>query len=183
LLLAPLALVGQSASASVEAHVTADLASEHGLEVRAMLESVGAVGDADSVLGSIEIPRIGVGGPILEGVDDVTIRRAVGHFPETPLPTESGNVALAAHRTTHFAGLRDVEIGDEVTLRTPDGVRTYEVERTWVVDPDEVWVLDSTVEDALTLVTCYPFDFPGIAPQRFVVRARAREAPQVTTAR
>jgi len=172
--------VGGGAVAEIAPHVTADLAPERAAEVRRVLEDVGTVGPADVLLGTIEIPRVGVSAPILEGVDDVTIRRGVGHFPETPLPTRRGNVALAAHRTTHFRGLRDVRPGDEVALRTVGGDRTYVVERTWVVDPHEVWVIEPTVDDVLTLVTCFPFDHPGTAPQRFVVRARARGAPPGT---
>jgi len=131
------------------------------------------VSPADHTLGRIEIPRVGVSAPILEGVDDRTIRRAVGHFPETPLPPDAGNVALAAHRTTLFYGLRHIRIGDTITLTTPKGAFRYRVARTWVVDPTDVSVLDASNKRVLTLVTCYPFDYEGSAPKRFIVRARA----------
>ncbi len=131
------------------------------------------VSPADHALGRIEIPRVGVSAPILEGVDDRTIRRAVGHFPETPLPPDAGNVALAAHRTTLFYGLRHIRIGDTITLTTPKGAFRYTVERTWVVDPADVSVLDASTDKILTLVTCYPFDYEGSAPKRFIVRAQA----------
>ena len=131
------------------------------------------VAPADPIVGRIEIPRVGVSAPILEGVDDTTIRRAVGHFPETPLPAESGNMALAAHRTTDFYGLRHIRIGDEVTITSPRGTFRYVVEKTWVVAPKDVSVLDPSPEKVLTLVTCYPFDYDGPAPKRFIVRARA----------
>jgi LPXTG-site transpeptidase (sortase) family protein len=161
------------AIAGSPADITSDLSPDRAEEVRAALERGGILDDRDAVIGSIEIARVGVEGPILEGVDDLTIRRAVGHFPGSSLPFEVGNMALAAHRTTHFRGLRDVRIGDAVTIRTGLGSIDYVVEETWIVDPEEVWVLDPTDEPALTLVTCYPFDHPGTAPQRFVVRARA----------
>jgi sortase A len=131
------------------------------------------VSPSEHTLGRIEIPRVGVSAPILEGVDDRTIRRAVGHFPESPLPPETGNVALAAHRTTLFYGLRHIRIGDTITLTTPEGAFRYAVERTWVVDPSDVSVLDPSSKRLLTLVTCYPFDYEGSAPKRFIVRARA----------
>ncbi len=133
------------------------------------------VSAADPVVGRIEIPRVGVSAPILEGVDDATIRRAVGHFPETPLPGQDGNAALAAHRTTDFYGLRHIRIGDEVTVTSARGAFRYRVERTWVVKPEEVSVLDPVPGKVLTLVTCYPFDYDGSAPERFIVRARAVE--------
>ena len=116
-------------------------------------------------------------------MDDRTIRRAVGHFPETPLPPVAGNVALAAHRTTLFYGLRHIRIGDTITLTTPKGEFRYTVERTWVVDPADVSVLDASTDRILTLVTCYPFDYEGSAPKRFIVRAHAvpiaQPAPEV----
>jgi sortase A len=135
------------------------------------------VSSADPILGRIEIPRVGVSAPILQGVDDATIRRAVGHFPETPLPGQTGNVALAAHRTTDFYGLRNIRVGDEVTLTSARGEFRYRVERTWVVKPEDVSVLDPSSASELTLVTCYPFDYDGSAPERFIVRARAEEPP------
>ncbi len=155
--------------------VTSDVPPGQADRVRATLERLGAVTDDEAKIATIEIPRVAVSGAILEGVDDVTIRRAVGHFPGTALPFENGNMALAAHRTTHFAGLRHIRLGDVVFIHTHRGDLTYRVERTWVVDPQETWVLDPTQEPSLTLVTCYPFDYAGQAPQRFVVRAREVE--------
>ena len=131
---------------------------------------------ADPSLGRIEIPRVGVSSVILQGVDDRTIRRAVGHFPETTLPHQSGNMALAAHRTTDFYGLRNIRVGDEITITSPHGAFRYLVDRTWVVSPADVSVLAPSPDRILTLVTCYPFDFRGAAPQRFIVRARALAA-------
>ena len=58
-----------------------------------------------------------------------------------------------------------------IELDTLQGTDSYRVERTWVVDPEDVSVLDPTSTRALTLVTCYPFYFVGSAPQRFIVRA------------
>ena len=40
-----------------------------------------------------------------------------------------------------------------------------------MVNPHDVAVLDPTVNEMLTLVTCYPFYFVGAAPDRFIVRA------------
>ena len=57
-------------------------------------------------------------------------------------------------------------------MATIDGAYTYRVERTAIVKPTDVGVLDPTDHGTLTLVTCYPFSYVGSAPQRFVVRAR-----------
>jgi len=47
----------------------------------------------------------------------------------------------------------------------------YRISKTMIVGPDDVYVLDPTPQPALTLVTCYPFEFIGHAPRRFIVRA------------
>jgi sortase A len=52
-----------------------------------------------------------------------------------------------------------------------DRLYRYRISKTWIVEPDDVYVLDPTETPALTLVTCYPFEFVGHAPRRFIVRA------------
>jgi sortase A len=127
---------------------------------------------AKGVLGRIEIPRLRISGMIAEGTDNGTLKRAVGHVVSTAQPGDAGNVGLAAHRDGLFRGLGAVRKNDLVRIVTIRGTYTYRVEWMEVVDPHRVDVLDSTAEPSLTLVTCYPFDFIGHAPKRFVVRAR-----------
>jgi sortase A len=109
---------------------------------------------------------------VLDGTTERTLRRAVGHVTGTALPGEPGNVALAAHREKHFRPLRLIREGDTIRLVSRSGVHHYRVDSTFVVDPSEVSVLADTPEPSVTLITCYPFDFVGRAPQRFIVRAR-----------
>ena len=123
-------------------------------------------------LGEIELTRIGVTAMILEGTDDRTLRRSVGHIPGTPLPGQPGNVAIAGHRDTFFRALRNVRQDDEITLMTLDGSYRYRVDSISVVGPEDTQVLDNSGGDILTLVTCYPFSFVGPAPRRFIVRAQ-----------
>lgn len=129
-----------------------------------------------ATLGRIEIPRLKLSVIVREGVDDGTLRRAAGHVPHTSLPGQGGNVGIAAHRDTHFRNLRGVQIGDTVRLITPQGVHQYRVASTRIVLPRNVEVLDPTPEPTLTLVTCYPFNYVGSAPKRFIVQAK-----QITT--
>jgi sortase A len=82
-----------------------------------------------------------------------------------------GNLGIAGHRDGFFRGLKDMTPGDLMELDTLQGTDVYRVERTWVVNPEEVSVLDPTSTPAITLVTCYPFYFVGSAPDRFIVRA------------
>jgi len=125
-----------------------------------------------STLGRIEISSVGLTAMILEGTDEGTLRRAVGHIRGTPLPGQQGNVALAGHRDTFFRGLRKILVNDEITLTTLSGSYRYRVDSTKVVKPEETEVLEDDGDDILTLVTCYPFNFVGSAPGRFIVRAR-----------
>lgn len=127
---------------------------------------------AEGLIGRIEIPRLLLSVVVMEGIDQVTLRRAVGHIPGTALPGQTGNVGLAGHRDTLFRPLKDLKIKDEVRISTLEGIFKYEVVSLRVVDPENVGVLASSGENVLTLVTCYPFYFVGPAPQRWIVRAK-----------
>jgi len=136
-----------------------------------------------SVIGRIEIPRLGVSSIVRAGSDARTLQLAVGHIPGTALPGEVGNVGLAGHRDTFFRRLRNIKPDDEIRVVTPNGTFVYRVERTNVVEPRDVWVLDPTAHPTLTLVTCYPFTYIGSAPQRFIVRAALTTPTQAASLR
>ncbi len=124
-------------------------------------------------LAEIVIPRLGVSVTVLEGTGDETLRRAVGHVTGTAEPGNTGNICLAGHRDTFFRPLRKVSEGDDIVLNYPGGSSRFRVEKAWTVGPGDVNVLGATGANTLTLITCYPFNFIGSAPERFVVRARA----------
>jgi LPXTG-site transpeptidase (sortase) family protein len=123
-------------------------------------------------LALLEAPRLGLSVVVAEGIDGATLRRAVGHMPQTPRPGEPGNSAIAGHRDTHFLPLKEIRAGDELTLQTSSGSFRYEVEWIRIVEPTALEVIAPTDHPALTLITCYPFSYLGDAPHRFVVRAR-----------
>jgi LPXTG-site transpeptidase (sortase) family protein len=125
-------------------------------------------------LAILRIPRIRLEVAVLEGTDELTLNRAVGHIEETAAPGASGNAGIAGHRDGFFRGLMHVVPGDAIELDTRQGTEEYRIERTWIVNPDNVSVLDPTSERSLTLVTCYPFYVVGPAPQRYIVRAVRR---------
>lgn len=138
---------------------------------RVRMERRSLAGPEGSPLGQIEIRTLGLAAMVLEGVDPRTLRRAVGHIPGTALPGQQGNVAIAGHRDTFFRSLRDIRKDAEITLTTLNGSYRYRVDSTSVVEPQAVEVLADSGDAILTLVTCYPFDFIGPAPKRFIVRA------------
>lgn len=124
------------------------------------------------LVGMLDVPRLKLTTPVIEGDDDKTLKRAVGHLPDTPLPWENGNSALAGHRDGLFRPLKDIKVGDEIRFRTSREQIVYRVTDTSIVKPDDVSVLEQkNGERALTLITCYPFYYVGNAPKRFIVHA------------
>ncbi|HYO79870.1 MAG TPA: class D sortase [Bryobacteraceae bacterium] len=134
-------------------------------------------------IGRVEIPRLQISAIVKSGVDDKTLKRAVGHVPHTSLPGEAGNIGIAAHRDTYFRNLRGVKRGDLIRFVTPDGAWEYTVDQTRIVTPKDVEVLDPTPQNYLTLVTCYPFNYVGSAPKRFIVHARQTGGQEAAQAR
>ncbi len=131
------------------------------------------------IIGRIEIPRTGLHAVVLEGTDDKTLRRAVGHIENTAFPGRPGNVGISAHRDTFFRGLSRLRVDDTIRLVTVDGVHDYLVESVMVVAPDDTSVLRPEAQPTLTLVTCFPFHYVGPAPKRYVVKARQVPRPRL----
>lgn len=101
-----------------------------------------AVITTGSLIGSLDIPRLRLSAMIAHGDDDATLKVAIGHLPETPLPWHEGNSALAGHRDTFFRPLQHIRVGDEVRVSTLYGDFRYHVRETMVVGPNDAWVLE-----------------------------------------
>jgi sortase A len=142
-----------------------------GMQVRSASSSRSSA-RTSGMIGRIDVPRLGVSAIIGEGVDTHTLNRAVGHLPGTAFPGEAGNVVVAGHRDSFFRELRNIHRNDTLRIVTLDGAFNYRVDSTGIVPPDRVDLLDPTPLRTVTLVTCYPFNFIGNAPLRFIVRAR-----------
>jgi sortase A len=130
-------------------------------------------------LGVLEISAIQLQVPVLEGTDELTLDRAVGHIPGTAPLGETGNIGIAGHRDGFFRGLKDVHVGETIDVYTQRGRSRYAVDEIQTVSPDEVAVLAPRATSSLTLVTCYPFYFVGSAPLRYIVHARAADPNQL----
>jgi LPXTG-site transpeptidase (sortase) family protein len=133
-------------------------------------------------IADLSIPRVQLSAVVLHGSDAQTLRRGPGHLENTALPGESGNVVIAGHRDTFFWPLRDVQVGDDIFVGTPEGSFHYRVTSLRVVNPHDTTVLKPTDDPVLTLITCYPFWVLGHAPDRFVVRAARVFDTTATTA-
>jgi sortase A len=127
-----------------------------------------AEGDATA---RIRIPRIGVDKIVVEGVALADLKKGPGHYPETPLPGQAGNAAIAGHRTTYgapFNRIDELVPGDEVTVDTVQGSFRYIVKEQLIVSPTQVEVLEDKGDNRLTLTACHP---KYSARQRIVVVA------------
>ena len=126
---------------------------------------------AGSTLSVLRIASTGIEVPVFDSTSEAALNRGAGHVTGTALPGTTGNIAIAGHRDGFFRRLNDISIGAQIELTTLHGQQRFRVAELMVVDPLEVSVLDPTNETVLTLITCYPFNFIGAAPQRFIVRA------------
>lgn len=129
-----------------------------------------AVSDDGVGLGKIEIPKLGITEHMFEGVELSTLDYGPGHWPGTAMPGQNGNMVIAGHRVSHthpFLHINDLVTGDEVFF-TVGGMRyRYEVSGSLVVDPDAIWITDTTPTPTATLFACHP---PGSTAFRWVTR-------------
>jgi LPXTG-site transpeptidase (sortase) family protein len=117
---------------------------------------------------------------VLQGDGDDILGKAAGHVPASALPGGPGNVAIAGHRDSFFRALRNIRKDDQITFTTVEGTYYYQVASLEKVDPQHVQVLQPTGRPTLTLITCYPFNYIGPAPRRFVVQAAEIQPSQVS---
>jgi sortase A len=126
-----------------------------------------------SPLTKVIIPKLDVTTVVVEGTNSTALAAGAGHYRETPLPGEVGNVSIAGHRTMNgkpFARLDELTVGDKVILITPFARHTYEiVKHPWVTAPNDWSVVAATGEPVLTLTTCHP---KGSARERLIARAK-----------
>ena len=112
-----------------------------------------------AAIAMLTIPRIGLEKAVVQGVSVADLKKAPGHYPDTPMPGQKGNSAIAGHRTTYggpFLDLDKLEPGDPILVTTRQGSFRYEVRESKVVRPTDVSVLAPTEDDRLTLTTCHP---------------------------
>jgi len=125
----------------------------------------------------LQIPRLGYDEIVLEDANSRTLAFGPGRLLSAAAPGEPGNIVLAGHRTSWFKPLEGIKLGDAIELQWFDGrtqrlaQRTYTVQEINVVSPDDVRLLMPTLDDALTLITCYPFNYSARSPRRYVIRA------------
>jgi len=123
----------------------------------------------------IRIPSLGLEVPVFPGESEANMTRGAGRITGSPRFGERGNVSVSSHRDGFFRKLEDIRVGDEIVVDTRAATYRYVVEEIRVTEPTDTVVLWPGEVPELTLVTCYPFNFIGRAPQRYVVRAELRK--------
>ncbi|MDE4086003.1 class D sortase [Planococcus maritimus] len=123
------------------------------------------------LMGELIIPKLGASLPIIHGTDEDELEQGVGHFAGSVLPGQDDNSVLSGHRDTVFRELGKVGKGDEFIVNTADGTFTYRVRQVRIVDEDDRTVIVPKPRATLTVSTCYPFDFVGYAPERYILVA------------
>lgn len=133
-----------------------------------MYPDMPAVGDR---VGTITLPSVSESWPIYQGTTRKQLSDGVGHFVGSVLPGVHDNSVLSGHRTTVFARLGELVVGDLIHIHTSAGAFTYQVREFAVVPHSSQDVIVSTPTAVLTLTTAYPFMGWVISPNVFVVSA------------
>jgi sortase A len=125
----------------------------------------------------IKIPKIGVDAVVVEGVEVEDLKKGPGHYPDTALPGQLGNMVISGHRTTYgapFYRLDELKPGDEITIFDARGPYTYRVTESKIVLPTEIGVIAPSSDARLTLTTCHP---RFSAAKRLIVVAQLEGTP------
>ena len=123
-------------------------------------------------VGKITINKANIESIIASGDIEKTLQVSIAHIPNTSKPGESGNICLAGHRDTFFRNLIFVELDDIIKIEHLAGIDEYLVENIKVIDPSETHYIYDYDYEKLTLLTCYPFEYFGNAPYRYLIVAK-----------
>ena len=123
------------------------------------------------LIGELIIPTLEAKLPIYHGTDEEELEKGIGHFADSVLPGEKDNSVLSGHRDTVFRKLGEVGKGDLLVVKTTAGEFTYKVKQVRIVDKDDRTVIVPKPRETLTVSTCYPFDFIGASPERYILVA------------
>lgn len=122
-------------------------------------------------IGTLIIPALEKEMTIFHGTDEEELKKGVGHYANSVLPGETDNSVLSGHRDTIFRDFGKLEVGDLFNVLTSAGQFTYEIKETRIVDQDDKTIIVPSDHAVLTVTTCYPFNYIGSAPDRYILSA------------
>lgn len=129
----------------------------------------------DDGLTRVSIPKISLDAIIVEGTTHKQLKLGPGHVKNTPIPGETGNSVISAHRDTFFRHIYELAKGDDIIVKRLGRTFTYQVVTKKIVEPDDTSVLAPSTDARITLITCYPIYYIGPAPKRLIVTAKLVE--------
>ncbi|WP_410983977.1 class D sortase [Bacillus cereus] len=123
---------------------------------------------------TLNIPKIKKKFSVHWGTDENTLKKGVGMFVSdiTTVPSERGHTVLSGHRDTVFTELGELKEKDSLVVEYDKKIYTYEIQKMWITHADDRTVIVKKEEPTLTLTTCYPFDYIGDAPDRYIIEAK-----------
>lgn len=135
--------------------------------------------DPGEKLGELKFPSLSYEVPVVEGTHPKELKSGVGHFTGSVLPGQSGNVVLSGHRNTSFRKIEELKKGDQIKFTTPYGEFVYETTEFKITGAKDESIIVPTDYETLTLTTCYPFNYVGDAPERFIVYTKLLSKPDL----
>jgi sortase A len=141
-------------------------------QIRALAQRSSRRADEGEAIGRLRVPEIDLDVVVIQGTDTASLQKGPGHFPETSFPGSGETVGIAGHRTTYGAPFRHVDSlqrGDRLVLEMPYATVEYRVQKTEIVEPTDVEVVDNVGYERLVLTSCHPL---YSAAQRFIVFAK-----------
>jgi sortase A len=130
----------------------------------------------EQILTRIRVPKIGMDAIVVEGASVKELSEGPGHMRETAEPGETGNAVITGHRDTFFRHIYELTKGDQIQVQRNGRNFTYEVTSQKIVKPEDIGVINPTMDSRLTLITCYPTYYIGPAPKRLVVFSKLVES-------
>lgn len=119
------------------------------------------------------IPKIQKKYSVYWGADDKVLKKGVGMFVSdlTTTPSGNGHTVLSGHRDTVFTELGQLKENDQLIVEYENKTYTYKINKHWITDSEDRTVIVEKSEPTLTLTTCYPFDYIGDAPDRYIIES------------
>jgi len=119
------------------------------------------------------IPKIKQKYQVYWGADAKTLKKGVGMFVSdiTTTPSGNGHTVLSGHRDTVFTSLGDLQENDYILVEYDKRVYIYQIQKHWITDANDRTVIVAKDKPTLTLTTCYPFNYIGDAPERYIIEA------------
>lgn len=124
--------------------------------------------------GELTIPSANIVSPLYVGDDTSTLLYGAGQYYGSVFPGDAGKTVISGHNNSVFQTIGEAQIGDTITLDLSYGTYVYEISNLEVKSGSDHSIIEpiETEENILTLYTCYPFNYIGLTPDRYVVTAK-----------